>query len=312
MSVMNASRVLILSLSLLISLPQAATASTPPKVVVSISPLHSLVSAIGSERFSATLLIPPSQSPHGFRLRPSSAQALHQADLIVWVGTPLETTLASSITEMDSGRRVISALQTPGMELLQARGGGVHQHHVKGKHPAHADSDHSDPHLWLDPANASALVTELVQQLSALDPDYSALYQRNGEQLRQRLADLDRELEHDYAALHDRPFMVLHDSFQYLERRYHLNGVGSISVSPDRRPSARRLVALRRLIRESDALCLFAEPQASAKVLDSLTSESHTRLGTLDPIGAKLEPGPDAYFQMQRDNARALIQCLTP
>lgn len=316
MSVMNASRVLIFYLVLLMSpvhattdTPPKATASVAPQVVVTISPLHSLVAAVGADRLVPTLLIPPSQSPHGFRLRPSNAQALQRADVVVWVGTALETALAGSIGGLDPATHVISALQLPGMTLLQSRSGGVHQQHIKGKQ---ANPEHTDPHLWLNPANAMVLVDALVQQLSALDPDYAALYQRNGQLVRQRLRDLDAELQQRLAPIHERPFLVLHDAFQYLEQRYHLNDVGSIAVSPERRPSARRLVALRRLIRDSDALCLFREPQASAKVLDSLTSESNTRSGTLDPIGASLPPGPDAYFQMQRDNADALTACLTP
>ena len=313
MSVINPSRLLIVSLILSGSLAASATAAPPPKVVVSISPLHSLVAAVGAARIEPTLLIPPSQSPHGFRLRPSSAQALQRANLVVWTGTALETSLAASIAGLGSNTDVISALQTPGMALLASRAGGVHPPRIKDRQPADASAaEHTDPHLWLNPLNAMRLVKVLVQRLSALDPEYAALYQRNGEHARQRLEALDSELGQRYAAVRERPFLVLHDAFQYLEQRYHLNSVGSISVTPDRRPGARRLVALRRLIRDSDALCLFAEPQASAKVLDSLLSESNTRRGTLDPIGARISPGADAYFQMQRDNANALVTCLTP
>jgi ABC-type Zn2+ transport system substrate-binding protein/surface adhesin len=43
-----------------------------------------------------------------------------------------------------------------------------------------------------------------------------------------------------------------------------------------------------------------------------LIAGTDTRLGSLDPIGTGIPPGPDAYFKMQEHNAQSLLECLKP
>lgn len=305
-----------LLLTLIMLLPAASHAA--PNIIVSIQPLHSLVAAITAGVTDPTLLIPATQSPHGFRLRPSNAQALHRADLVLWVGEALETTLASTIDGLGGDITVISALDLPGMALLPARPGGLHSDHAdaehpdhpKGKRPSTPQHGHIDPHLWLNPMNMLVLVDSVTAYLSKQDPDHATQYRHNAEQTRQRLQALDHDLQQRLGSIRAKPFLVLHDAFQYLEQHYRLNSIGSIAVSPDRRPGARRLASLRRRLRDSDTICVFAEPQVSTRMVDNLTSDSNTRSGTLDPIGAGIPPGPEAYFQMLQANADALLECL--
>lgn len=299
-------------LTLLLS-PLFAVAA--PTVVVSIQPLHSLVAAVTGSLTTPTLLIPAAQSPHGYHLKPSDAQALQQADLVVWVGDALETALSRSIANLSDRAQRISALQTPGMNLLDARAGGLHRDH---SHPGDQpeDGDAHDPHLWLDPGNAAVLVNTVADHLQRLDPAHAAEYRDNAAATIERLQRLDQELTQQLAAVRQQPFLVLHDAFQYFEHHYHLNGLGAITVSPERRPGARRLTEIRTKLRtESDngtPLCLFTEPQVRLRAVQRVMSGSDVRLGTLDPIGSGIPPGADAYFSMLRRNADALLECLKP
>jgi zinc transport system substrate-binding protein len=289
-----------------------AVALSAPRVVVTIQPLHSLVAGVLGDIAEPLLLIPAAQSPHGYRLRPSDARALNGADLVVWVGNSLETPLTRSIANLSQGATVISALQVDGMALLPTRAGGLHQDdQATGDHDAHHHGSY-DPHLWLNPVNGIALVTAVSAQLQRLDPDHARRYRNNAAAVSERLRALDRELSASLAPIRERPFLVLHDAFQYLERRYRLNSIGAIAVSPNRRPGARRLAALHRRLRDSGAVCLFSEPQVSTRTIDQLITGTDTRLGSLDPIGTGIPPGPEAYFTMQERNARSLIECLRP
>jgi len=280
--------------------------------VVTIQPLHSLVAAVLGDIADPQLLIPAAQSPHGFRLRPSDARALHGADLVVWVGESLETPLTRSIANLSQQATVISALTVDGMALLPTRAGGLHRdEQATGDHDAHHHGSW-DPHLWLNPINGIPLVSAVAAQLQRLDPEHAERYRDNAAAVTERLRRLDQELNEALSPIRERPFLVLHDAFQYLERRYRLNSIGSLSVSPNRRPGARRLAALHRRLRDSGAVCLFSEPQVSTRTIDQLIAGTDTRLGSLDPIGTGIPPGPDAYFVMQERNARALIECLKP
>jgi len=106
------------------------------------------------------------------------------------------------------------------------------------------------------------------------------------------------------------PFVVFHDGYQYLEKRYGLNAVGSVTVSPERAPGARRLGEIRRKIERLKAACVFAEPQFDNAVVGTVLEGSAARRGLLDYIGSDQPPGPDAYFGMMRGLARSLAGCL--
>ena len=105
---------------------------------------------------------------------------------------------------------------------------------------------------------------------------------------------------------------MFHDALQYLERRYGLNVVGSISVSPEvpaeRQASDRAAPQDRSL----GAVCVFAEPQFDTRLVDNLIEGTSARIGTLDPEGARLEPGPDPILALMRKLAADLKGCLAP
>src|SRR6056300_1150557 len=60
-----------------------------PRVAVDIAPVHSLVARVMDGIGSPSLIIAPGASPHDYRLRPSEATALQNADVIFWIGPTL-------------------------------------------------------------------------------------------------------------------------------------------------------------------------------------------------------------------------------
>ena len=149
-------------------------------------------------------------------------------------------------------------------------------------------------------------------QANAADPDNAARYGANLVRLVARLADLDRELADRLDPVKDRPYVVFHDAYQYFERRYDLNAVGAISLGPQRRPGARRLSEVRRQIQATGALCVFAEPQFEPALVATVIEGTAARAAVLDPLGADLMPGPDAYFELMQNLAGNLVECLAP
>ena len=142
--------------------------------------------------------------------------------------------------------------------------------------------------------------------------DNAARYAANATAMDASLSDLQAELAAVLAPVRDRPFVQFHDAFQYLEARYGLNAVGSVTASPERRPGAERLAALRRKIADSGAVCIFAEPQFPPDLIDVVIEGSAVRTGTLDPLGADIPDGPGLYGTLMRRNTDALRRCLSP
>ena len=164
-------------------------------------------------------------------------------------------------------------------------------------------------HIWLDPANAAVIVGAMADALARLDPERESLYRENEAGLRSRLAALDDELKEAFTPVRDRGFIVFHDAWQYLDTHYGLRAVGSVTVSPDQAPGAARLAEIREKIVDAEATCVFAEPQFEPRLVRTLVEGTGAATGTLDPLGAALEDGPDLYFDLMRANARAFRAC---
>ena len=285
-------------------------------VVVSIKPYHSIVSGIMLGITEPLLLLKGNYSPHSYALRPSSAENLQQADLVFWSGEILEGFLKKSLKSLASRAKLVSLQETDDLKLLPLRSG-------KGWHGIEPDSVeyHSiedeternsvtDPHIWLDPQNAIIKSRKIVKVLSEMDPQNAKGYHRNGEKYAIRLDLLDLHMKAKMSKVAEKPYLVFHDAYQYFERTYQLNAVGSVTLHIDFGSSALRLMEVRKTIQREKIRCIFREPQFSAKLLQTVISGTKVKIGTLDPLGVGIEPGAELYFTLLNNLSSSLSRCL--
>ncbi|WP_198947901.1 zinc ABC transporter substrate-binding protein [Magnetofaba australis] len=201
-----------------------------------------------------------------------------------------------------------------------------HEDHDEHDHKAqeHADPDHAmgaqegstgetaamDPHIWLDPHNGAVMAAHMAAVLGKADPANAALYTENARRFAQNLAQWEAHARTRLAPLRGAPYLVFHDAYHAFEAHFGLTPVGAISISPERRPGAKRLHELRRIVQQRNARCLFSEPQFPSAIAQSVIEGSAARLGVLDPLGAELKPGPDAYLQLLDQLVESLTACL--
>ena len=303
-------------------LAAAVAATAAPRVVVTVKPLHSLVAGVMEGVGTPELIIRGAGSPHTYSLRPSEARMLEDAELIFWIGEALETFMERPLDALGSKARVVEVMGLPGIALLPGREGGAWDADAGEPHggpgraadePAHAAGHGGasfDGHLWLDSANAELIVRVAMEELTRIDPGNRGRYEANAARLAARISALDAELKATLSPVSGVPFIVFHDAYRYLEKRYRLRAVGSVAVSPERGPGARRVREIREKIRSLGARCVFSEPQFPSTILATLLEGTDTRRGVLDPEGADLPPGPDAWFALMRSLGASLVQCL--
>ncbi|NQU69829.1 MAG: zinc ABC transporter substrate-binding protein [Rhodospirillales bacterium] len=241
------------------------------------------------------LLLPAGATPHSYSLRPSDARKLARADLVIRVGPALESFLAKPLANIAHRARVVTLMRDVHLSLIP--------------HSGHDDQE-SDPHIWLDPENARRIVRHVTAVLARADPDNGSRYTANSKKLLARIDRLDGFISTTLKPVRRMPYIVFHDGYQYFERRYGLNHVAAITLSPERTPGARRLQQIRGIIRANGARCVFTEPQFSPTLAHALTRGANTRIATLDPLGDGIRPGPDAWFKMMRGLAASLRACL--
>ncbi len=286
-----------------------AASDNSPRVVVSILPLHSLVSGVMAGAAEGTsepvLLLPPTNSPHTTALRPSQAVSLSKADIVFWMGPELETFLARPVKSLAAKATIVSMLG----DEDEAEGGspGEEEEHGDGHPHNHGDEN---PHIWLDPVKAGEMVAMIADSLALADPKNAALYEANAARMSERLEGLDRELEKLTAPVRDRPYIVFHDAYGPFESRYGLTRAGIIALTPSRPPGGAHVLSIRRRIRDENIVCVFSEPQFAPALLNRITEDSEVKTASLDPLGIDLTPGGQAYFTLMDNLGRDLRTCL--
>ena len=303
-----------LILAFLAAVLSAAPALAAPKVVASILPVHAIVAAVMGDTGKPTLLLKGALSEHRSSFTPSQFVTLGEADVVFIVGHGLEAKLAQlSGSEAVNGRIFIALSDAPDVTHLPVREGGGFEAHV---HDAGEEGDHAegvlsfDPHVWLDPENARAMAQAVAAELGRADPANAGTYAANAKAFTMSLDGLEQDLTAALAPVKNKPFIVFHDAYQYFEARFGLMAAGSITDVSARPPSAKRLADIRARLAESKAVCVFREPQYDGKAVAAVIEGSAAKEGVLDPVGASLAPGPDAYGQLLRQLATGFASCL--
>ena len=269
-------------------------------VVVTIKPLHSLVTGVMEGVAEPYLLLKGDQSAHHLTLKPSQAKEIHNADLLVWVGPAFETFLSRTV--QSKALSSLALMSAENIALLPTRD-------ITHQDEAGPDHGEVDGHIWLNPKNAVGIVQAVVDRLVDIDDKNGHLYRENGQRLEERLVALDAMLEQRLKRVQGIPYLTYHDALQYFEQRYGLTGYAVTTLS-ELRSGVKGVIRVRRLISEKKISCLFREPQFRPKLLDVLMEELSVRDGVIDPLGAEVSLGSNGYFVLMEHLAQAFEQCL--
>ena len=258
-------------------LPQSLVAA--PKVVVSIAPLHSLVSGV-MEGVAEPVLLQGSSSTNKSPYSDTQKLQLITADMVVLAGTGFERELAHTVMEEMPALQDKTLVLSNHVPLLSKR--GVDLNGVENPMDRQA---HRDLSFWMDPKLAVMAVRRIALKLSLYDPDNVEAYLDNEIKVVNRIKAMKRELAELLAPAQG---MVpdADESSVYLSWRFQLQG----------RIESERLVAA-----DASIQCKNLLP-VSAGALQSLNS---------DVLGADLKPGYDLYFKLMKRKAKALGRCAT-
>lgn len=293
-----------------------AWAADPPRVVVTLKPIQALAASVMAGVGRPELLVRGTAAPSSFSLRPAEVRLMNTATIVVFVSESLETFIVRALENLPQDTRVVELMAADGLKLLPQRlGPNWVEDDTPRASPRPLGTDpgeelDTDPHIWLDPDNARAIAAALADELSDADPGRAQIYVRNLQALGQRLEQLDQEIARTMSGVKAAPFLVLHDTFQYFEKRYGLTAAGAITRRPDVRPSPRRVSQAKARITEAGATCVFAEPQFPETHAKMVSDGTPAKLGRVDALGATLPETAEAYPALLRSVAEGFKACL--
>lgn len=265
------------------------------KVVVTIAPLKALVEGVTKDTADITVIVPPGADPHTYEPKPSQLKELSNADVYVKLGSGLEIEkiwigrlkgLNKKMRICDSGEG-IALINSEEPEISH----GTRRHREGNK----------DPHIWLSPANAIAMVKNIRKGLSIANPDNSDFYAVNTREYVVELAALNAELKKKLAPEREKSFIVIHPSWGYFCRDYGMKQV-PMEIG-GKEPTARQLVDAVSKAKKSGVRVVFVSPQFNIKSAEVLAKEIGASVVTVDPLA-------ENYMDNLRKVADELVRSL--
>lgn len=233
---------------------------------------------------------------HDYQLTPQDLKTLENADILVVNGAGMESFLDDVISQHPN-LQIVDA--TKGLTLLEdnthSHDDHEHDHNHDDEHTEDDDHDHEyNAHVWVSVTGNIDEVKNISSQLEELNPENKEAYESNTNTYVAKLEDLKTEMHEELDNLPNRDIITFHEAFPYFAEEFNLNIAGVIEIEPDSEPSAKEIEEVINTIRTKNIKSLFTEPQYSAKIAETIATETGATIYELDPIVTG-DSNPDAY-----------------
>jgi ABC-type Zn uptake system ZnuABC Zn-binding protein ZnuA len=258
-------------------------------VVTTFSTLNSFVVAVGGSRVRVQNLVPIGASPENFQPAPQDIATLSDAQLVFENGGSIDTWLQKMIRNAGASAQHVIVLSN-GLPKID-----------------------ENPHHWMDPVQARQYLAKVRDALIALDPADKDEYRRNAARYDTQLNNLQKWIAQRINTIppQRRAMIIFHNAFDYYNRRFGIKTVGVIELSPGQDPNPAYIGHLVDLARANGVHAVFAEPEYSPKLADTLAKSAGIRVVTnLYDDSISSDPRVNNYLSMLRYDTNVIVESL--
>jgi len=264
----------------------AAPASAPLPVFVSILPQQYFVEQVGGDHVAVSVLVGPGQSPETYEPTPKQMAALSRARIYFSIGVAFEDTWMKRIQAADSALRVVPMQH--GVALLPLAGAG-------------GEAGGTDPHVWTSPQRVKLMAANVRDALIQADPAQRGDYESNYRTFAAELDKLDCDIRSLLAPAKGKSFMVFHPAWGYFAHDY---GLRQIPIEAEgKEPGAKSLARVIELGRREGAKVIFVQSQFSRRTAETVAAAIGARVVAVDPLAGNY---PQNLLRVAREFAVAL------
>jgi ABC-type Zn uptake system ZnuABC Zn-binding protein ZnuA len=268
------------------------------RVLATTNIVGDVISQVGGDTISLSILMPVGTDPHDFQPRPRDAASLTDAQIIFSNGAGLEGFLQPMLDSAGTTGKLVEV--SAGITLLQLPG---------------SNQATGDPHTWMDPNNVIIWTQNIAAALSAADPAHGAIYQANADAYASLLHDLDAWIRNEVEQIppQNRLLVVDHAVLGYFAAQYGFTQVGTItgSFSSEAAPSAQELAALEDKIRQTGVRAVFVSEAVNQTLADQIAADTGIKSVWIYHATLTASSGPAAsYLEFMRYNVKAIVEAL--
>ncbi len=285
------------TLILLLATTLVATSQGKIKVVSSASIFQDMAMNIGGDKIETFSIVPIGGDPHLYEPKPSDAQLVKSANIILVNGLTFEGWINKLIDNSGTIAKVYTI--TEGVNVLKSE---------KYKNAA-------DPHAWMDVSNGLKYIENIKTALIETDPGNAVFYTANYMKYKAKLMELDKYITIEINKIPEAKRMLVtsHDAFAYYGKKYNirLNALKGISTEAETQTSD--MVRVAKAIRESGVPAIFIESTINPQVIQQIARDNNVKIGGelfADSIGAEDSEG-STYIKMLRHNTDVIVKALS-
>ncbi len=282
------------------------------KVVTTFLPMTQFTKAVAGDCAEVTQLLPTNVGPHDYQAKPSDAQSLSQADVLVQNGLEIEHFLDSMIENTGNPNlKIIDSSE--GLDLIPMVESEHDHHGTESEHHGEETESHDhgefDPHIWLDPVRAMDQVNNIRDGLIVAQPTCEAQFTANAATYNAQLEALHQEIQKTLSPFAGKTFVTYHDFANYFADRYGLKVEFLVGI-PEENPAPNDVKRVMEAVKKSELKTLLTESQATAGPFQALAQDLNVNISTFQPneVGEMDSIRPDAYFTVMRENVIQLQQ----
>ena len=296
------------------SSPATGTPTPAPalSVVTTIYPVTFFAERVGGTRVEVRSLMRPGVEAHDFEPAPGDIRDIGAADVLVYVAPSFERWVADAISSVGGDIVVVETADLPEGEEDEHADDEGDEHSEDD--PGH-DHEGADPHVWLNPIEATQQIRAIQAGLTEADAEGAALYQQNADALVAELTELDREFSEALSSCALSHMVVSHEAYGHLAGRYGIEQIALAGLSAEFESTPQRIADVIREMERLGIEHILQEPILSDELAKTVAGETGAVLLPLHPLESltrdQIDAG-DTYFTVMRRNLESLrtaLQC---
>ena len=245
----------------------------PYKVASTIGMVADIVKEVAQQKARVTHIMGPGVDPHIYNPTRSDVAVLLKSDIVFYSGLLLEGQMSDILVKVSRKRPVYAVTELLKETYL------IHD----------PQTNHSDPHVWMDVQGWMKAVEVVANALGEFDPPNTKFYKNNASAYLKKLEILDGYARKAIQSIpaEQRVMITAHDAFRYMSRAYGIEVMGIQGISTESEAGLKDINRLVDEIVRRKIPAVFVETSVSDKNVKALIEGARSRGHVVD-IGGSL------------------------